>query len=210
MRISLSRPAVAVALLSSVALAMSASAAPAAPVVIEDVASDANLLNPQIFNVPAAGNGQATPVGSQAGFDINSVTLTNTYTKGKKPTCTGFTMEMKLAAPPADSGRFRLSGDTPTNTAFFIIEYDSGQKTSEIRFGGEGQDEVHTLATPVKIVGNTLVFTITSKDMKAIGEKPGQEISAMQATTTLSAQGLLFFPIFDKAPGGDKTFKMCG
>lgn len=206
---SLLRPSLAVALLSSVALALSASAAPAGPTVIEDLSGDANLLNTQILNVPAAGNGQAGP-GSQAGFDIQSVTFSNTYTKGKKPTCTGFTMEMKLGAAPAADGRFRLSGDTPTNTAFFIIEYDSGQNTSEIRYGGAGQDEVHTLATPAKVVGTTLVFTVTAKDMKAIGEKPGQEISAMQATTTASVEGMLFFPIFDKAPGGDKTFKMCG
>lgn len=203
------RPLLAAGLAGSVALALSASAAPA-PTVVDDIAGDANLLNTQILNVPATGNGVATPVGNQAGFDIQRVTFQNTLKKGKKPVCTGFTMTMKLGAPPADNGRFRMSGDTPTNDNFFIIEYDSGLKTSEIRYGGGDADETHSLITPAKIAGDTITFTVTTKDMAAIGEKPGQVISAINATTTYSAEGILFFPIFDKAPGGEKTFKMCG
>ncbi|HVE74558.1 MAG TPA: hypothetical protein VNA30_05640 [Mycobacteriales bacterium] len=221
MSASRTRSGLALAAAAAVLLAGSAAAAPPAkqaPVVITDIPSDANMINSQIL-VASPNNGVATPVGSQPGFDIVSVTFANTLLttvtgKGKKKKtvteCTGFTMAMKLSGPPADSGRFRMSADTPTNTNFYIIEYDSGQKTSEIRYGGAGQDEVHTLGTPVKVVGDTILFTITAKDMKAIGDKPGDLITAMNATTTYSAQGLLYFPIFDKAPGGEASFKMCG
>ena len=205
------RSAAALAVAATAALAVGASAAPAGSVVLEDTAGDANLLNTQIFNVPQAGNGVAGP-GSQAGLDIVKVELKNTYEKAKKgraAACTGVQMVMTLSGPPADSSRFRLSADTEVNTAFFIIEHDSGTGETGIRYGGPGQDETLALK-PAVVKGSTITWTITRRNLKSIGEEPGNVVSAMQATTTHSVEGFVFFPIFDKAPGGDKTFTLCG
>jgi hypothetical protein len=205
------RPALGLALVGATTLALGASAAPAPPTVLEDVAGDANLLNTQILNLPQAGNGVATP-GSQPGVDILKVELKNTYAparKGQPATCTGVTMTMVLSGPPADSSRFRLSGDTAVNSRFFIIEHDSGTGETGIRYGGPGEDETLPLK-PAVVKDSAITWTITPRNLKSIGEEPGNELSALQATTTASVQGVLFFPIFDKAPGGDKTFTLCG
>lgn len=211
MRARLLRPALGLALASAAALALGASAAPAGPTVIEDVAGDANLLNTQVLNLPQAGQGIPTP-GSQAGLDIVKVELKNTWTpakKGKKAACTGFTMTMTLSGPPADSSRFRLSADTEVNTRFFIVEHDTGTGETGIRYGGPGEDETLPLK-PAVVKGSTITWTVTARNLRSLGEEPGNEVTAMQATTTHSVEGFVFFPIFDKAPGGDKTFPLCG
>lgn len=214
MRARVIRPGLVLAMTATAALALGASAAPAGNVAFEDVAGDGNLLNSQIFSVPEAGKGVATP-GSQAGLDILKVELKNTFEpaapakKGKKaPACTGFTMTMTLSGPPAGNSRFRVNNDTPKNSRFFIIEHDSGTKETGIRFGGPGEDNTHDLK-PAVIDGSTITWTVTSKDIKAIGEKPGQAITVEQATTTASPGGVLFFPIFDKAFAENKTFTLC-
>lgn len=216
MRARLIRPGLVLAVTATAALALGASAAPATGVVFEDLAGDGNLLNSQIFNAPEAGKGVATP-GSQAGLDILRVELKNTLApaapakKGKTaaaPTCTGFTMTMTLSGPPAGGSRFRVNNDTPKNSRFFIIEHDSGTKETSIRFGGAGEDNTHDLK-PAVINGSTITWTVTSKDIKAIGEKPGTGITVEQATTTASPGGVLFFPIFDRAFAEDKIFTLC-
>lgn len=216
MRARLVRPGLGLALASACVLALGASAAPATDVAFEDLAGDGNLLNSQILNAPEAGKGVATP-GSQAGLDILKVEYKNTLApaapakKGSKaaaPTCTGFTMTMTLSGPPAGGSRFRVTNDTPKNSRFFIIEHDSGTKETSIRFGGPGEDNTHDLA-PAVITGSAITWTVTSKDIKAIGEKPGTAITVEQATTTASPGGVLFFPIFDRAFAEDKTFTLC-
>ncbi len=216
MRVHLLRPAFGLAVTATAVLALGASAAPAANVVYDDVAGDGNLLNSQILNAPEAGRGVATP-GSQAGLDILKVEYKNTFApsapakKGKKapaPACTGFTATMTLSGAPAGNSRFRLFNDTPKNSRFFIIEHDSGTKRTSIRFGGAGEDNTQDLK-PAVINGSTITWTVTSKDIKAIGEKPGQGITVEQATTTGSPGGVLFFPIFDRAFAEDKTFTLC-
>lgn len=216
MRARLLRPGLVLALTATAALALGASAAPAADVAFEDLAGDGNLLNSQIVNAPQAGKGVATP-GSQAGLDILKVELKNTFVpaapakKGKKtpaPACTGFTMTMTLSGPPAGNSRFRVNNDTPKNSRFFIIEHDTGTKETGIRFGGPGEDNTRDLK-PAVINGSTITWTVTSKDIKAIGEKPGQAVTVEQATTTASPGGVLFFPIFDRAFAEDKTFTLC-
>ena len=216
MRARLIRPGLVLAMTATAALALGASAAPATDVVFEDLAGDGNLLNTQILNVPEAGNGVATP-GSQAGLDILKVELKNTFEpaapakKGKKapaPACTGFTMTMTLSGPAAGNSRYRVNNDTAKNSRFFIIEHDSGTKETGIRFGGDGEDNTRDLK-PAVVAGNTITWTVTSKDIKAIGEKPGAAVTVEQATTTASPGGVLFFPIFDRAFAEDKTFTLC-
>lgn len=213
MRARLIRPGLALALTATAALALGAAAAPSTDVVFEDLAGDGNLLNSQILNAPEAGSGVATP-GSQAGLDILKVELKNTFApsasakKGKAPACTGFTVTMTLSGAPTGNSRFRQFNDTPKNSRFFIIEHDTGTNETGIRFGGDGEDNTHDLK-PALIDGSTITWTVTSKDIKAIGEKPGQKITVEQATTTASPGGVLFFPIFDKAFAEDKAFTLC-
>lgn len=216
MRLRLIRPAIVLALTATAALALGAGAAPSMDVAFDDVAGDGNLLNSQVLNAPEAGKGVATP-GSQAGLDILKVELKNTFepamaakqrNKASARACTGFTMAMTLSGPPASNSRFRLNNDTPKNSRFFIIEYDSGTKATGIRFGGAGEDNTRDL-TPAVINGSTITWTVTSKDIKAIGEKPGQAITVEQASTTGSPGGVLFFPVFDKAFAENKIFTLC-
>jgi hypothetical protein len=212
MHARLLRPALGLALVSTGVLALGAAAAPA-PTVIEDIAGDANLLNTQIVNHPAAGNGVAGP-GTQAGLDILKVELKNTFAPAAKksktpPACTGFTVKMTLSGPPAGDSRFRLSADTEVNTDFFIIEHDTGTGETSIRYGGPGEDETMLIKGAV-VAGSTITWNVTSKQVKSLGEEPGAVMSALLATTTASVEGLLFFPIFDKVSGGDKTFTICG
>ncbi len=219
MRAALLRPALGLAVTATAVLALGATAAPATNVVYDDVAGDGNLLNSQTLNAPAAGRGVATP-GSQAGLDILKVEYKNTFApsapakKGKKapaPACTGFTVTMTLSGAPAGGSRFRLFNDTPKNSRFFIIEQDTRTNMASIRFGGAGEDNLRDLK-PAVIKGSTITWTVTSKDIKAIGEKPGQAITVEQATTTASINlvaASLFFPIFDRAFAEDKTFTLC-
>lgn len=199
------RLALALALLGTGAFAATATAAPAKPTVVKDIAGDANLLHAQVINFAPADGGVATP-GSQAGFDIVSTELKNTFDATGR--CTGFTMVMTLSGPPAADARFRLSGDTAVNTDFFIVEHDTGTGETGIRYGGPGQDETLALK-PAVVKGSTITWTVTDKQLKSIGEAPGNVVSLLQATTTVSVEGLLFFPIVDKAPGGESTFTFC-
>lgn len=87
-----------------------------------DPANDANGINSQLLNVPAAPHSTPTPVGSQAYADVLSVLWENTTVKGKP----GFKVTTTLSAaptPPAGTVLvYRMLG-TPTDCGFFGVVY---------------------------------------------------------------------------------------
>lgn len=178
--------------------------------VIEDVVGDANLLNTQFTNVPAAGSGIATP-GSQPGLDIIKVELNNTFAPAAKDAgaagCTGFQTVMTLSGPPAAGSRFRIAGRSDVNNRFFVIAHDSGTKETSIRYGGANEDVTRDLE-PAEVKGSTITWTISSTDIRRIGEKRGSAVTLREAATSFSTDGF-FLPVFDKALAGGKTFTLC-
>lgn len=207
MRARLLRPALGLAAVSTAVLALGAGAAPKA-LVIEDLAGDANALNDQGTGLEG-GPGQATPV-QYAPTDIVKTTLVNTYA-GKK--CTGFTMTMEFAdaVDPSASVIYRLLGTTTKNDGIFQIYFNNGAAdggSTEIRHGAGDADATFPLKNPAKISGKTITWTITDREIKSFGDKPGSKIMDMTAEVRVSS-GVSFVPVVDQA-ATDKSFVMCG
>lgn len=206
MRVRLLRPALGLALVSAAVLAVGAGAA-SKPLVLEDVAGDANALNDQGFGLGVDDN--ATPI-QYAPTDIVKATLANTVVK---KACTGFTFTMEFAEPvdPSASVIYRLLGSTTKNDAIFQIYLNNGAAAggeTEVRHGSGDEDNTFPLKTPAKIDGKTITFTVTTRDMKTFGDKPGNRILDITAEVRVSS-GVSFVPVVDQV-ASDKTFAMCG
>jgi hypothetical protein len=205
-RARLLRPALGLAAVSTAVLALGASSA-AKPLVLEDVAGDANALNDQGFGAGVDDN--ATPV-SEAAADIVKATLANTMV-GKK--CTGFTVTMEMAGDvdPSLPAIYRLLGNTTKNDGIFQIYLNNGAAAggeSEIRHGAGEEDNTFPMRTPAKVAGKTITFTISDKEMKAFGDKPGNKITDFSLEVRGSS-GVSFVPVIDQLVT-DKSFVMCG
>lgn len=206
MRAHLLRPALGLALAGSVVLALGAGAA-SKPLVLEDVAGDANALNDQGFGAGVDNN--STPI-QYAPTDIVKATLANTVVKKK---CTGFTftIEFAEAVDPSASVIYRLLGTTTRNDGIFQIYLNNGAAAggeTEIRHGAGEEDNTFPLKTPAKVDGKTITFTITDREMKTFGDKPGNKIMDMTVEVRVSS-GVSFVPVVDQLVT-DKTFAMCG
>jgi hypothetical protein len=221
-RSRLLRPALGLALLSSGVLALGASAAPTGSVLIEDVAGDANLLNSQFISDPTGNGGVATP-GSQPGLDIVKVELKNTFAAAGKDGqsasagCTGFTMSMTLGGPPAKNSVFQMYATTKRNSRFFLIEHNTATNETAIRYGGNVEQGLSyggpsvNKALPLKganIDGNTIIWTVTKRDIRKVNEKPGSVVNLAEAETMLEANTGIN-PVVDRAPAAEKTFTIC-
>ena len=211
MRVRSMRLALGLALAGGFVLAAAASAAPAGPVVFEDVAGDGNMLNTQLFPVPAAGPGIATP-GSQPGLDIVKVELMNMFSPpteaAKVAACRGFQVVMTLSGPPEAKSRFSTSGRFGANR-FFVLDYDSGTKETSISYrdhGGHG-DNTATLK-PAVVRGSTITWTLSSRDISGIGQRRGSVATLKESVTSFSTDGFLL-PVVDRALAADKTFTIC-
>lgn len=207
MRARLLRPALGLALASCGILALGATAAPK-PVVVEDKAGDANMLNDQGFGLGFDNN--ATPI-QHAPTDIVKATLANTF-KGKE--CTGFTYTMEFSGDVSSSASviYRLLAATTKND-FIQIYFNNGVAgggATQIRYRSGDTNERFDLKTPAKIDGKKLVFTITAKEIKAFGEKPGGKIFDLVPEVRFST-GVSFFPVIDQAVAEEgKFFTICG
>ena len=207
------RPVVAasVAVVAAVTLNGASAATASNTVVLEDTVGDANFLNSQILVNDPSGAGTATP-GSQAGNDITKVEFASTFappkSKKAKPVCNGFTITWNLSGPPTSNSRYRMSAATAVNDNFFLFDYDTAIGTTEIRYGGGSDDTTIDATVPAKVEGSKITFTVTETDLKAIGETLKSVVLAPTASSTVSVQGLLYFPIYDKVPAG-KDFTIC-
>lgn len=222
MRARLLRPGLVLAAVSTCVLALGASAAPTGPVIIEDIAGDANLLNSQFVSDPTGNRGIATP-GSQPGLDIVKVELKNTFPAAGKDGqsasagCTGFTMSMTFSSPPAKNSRFQMSATTKRNSRFFLIEHNSATNETSIQYGGRveqglsyGGESVNKTRRlkAANIDGNTITWTVTKMDIRKVREEPGSVVNLAEAVTMLEANTGLN-PVFDRAPAEGKTFTIC-
>jgi hypothetical protein len=207
MHARLLRPALGLAAVSTGLLALGATAAPK-PLVLTDIAGDANALNDQGLGQGVDNN--ATPV-SEAAADIVKTTLANTF-KGKK--CTGFTITMEMAGDvdPSLPAIYRLLGNTTKNDGIFQIYLNNGaiaDGESEIRHGAGEEDASFPMKNPAKIAGKTITFTVTDKEIKAFGDKPGNKITDFSMEVRGSS-GVSFVPVIDQLDASDKSFTMCG
>lgn len=194
MRARLVRPAVGVALLSAIALSMSASAA-TAPLVLKDPKGDAN------------GADLGPGPGSQDSKDIISLTLAPLPGK----TCTGYTAVMELAAPPSSNTLYRVFGTTAVNTSSFWLSYNNNPvsgTTTSLR-ASDGTAKTIQLATPAKVEGTKVTITVLEKDLKAAGEKLSAVSILGVSGDVRTSSGLLFAPQWDRTADADKPFKVC-
>lgn len=207
MRARLLRPGLGLALASSALLAISASGA-VKPLVLEDKAGDANALNDQGFG--AGFDNNATPV-QYAPTDLVKTTIANTMA-GK--TCSGFSIKMEFAeaVDPSASVIYRLLGKTTKNDSIFQIYLNNGAASAgetEVRYGAGDEDESFALKTPAKVDGKTITFTVSAKEMKAFGDKPGNKILDPVVEVRVSS-GVSFVPVVDQIDATGKSFAMCG
>jgi hypothetical protein len=197
-RVTSARPTLLVALVSligalvfagtGVATASDAYGPNGAPYILTltDVKGDANAINGQSL-VDGLGNHGGLPV-YKANADILSITLASTGMKTEFKgetvfTCTGFTATMKLSAPlhewdesntsPDAGAHYRVAGVGVANTAAFWLRYqtDSSGTHSWLSYSDGTHAGGRSLRTAVKLDGNTIVFTVTESDLKAVGEK---------------------------------------
>lgn len=207
MHARLLRPALGLAAVGTAVLALGATAA-VKPLVLTDISGDANALNDQGFGAGVDNN--ATPV-SETSADIVKATLANTVVRKK---CTGFTLTMEFAGDvdPSLPAIYRLLGTTTKNDGIFQIYLNNGALAggeTEVRHGAGDADETFPLRTPAKVAGKTITFTVTDRDMKAFGDKPGNKILAPVLEVRLSS-GVSFVPVIDQLDASDKSFAMCG
>jgi hypothetical protein len=204
------RPALGLALVAVASVALHAHAAGASGLALTDVKGDANALNGQgvIDGTPDT----ATDPVSYAGLDFTKVTLANQGASAK--TCKGFTLTMEFAGPVSrtDPAIYRLIGATNVNDGVFQIYLNDGLVAggvTEVRYGAGEADESFELSTPAKVDGNKITITVTKREMKAFGDKPGDVISSIVMDTRVSS-GRSFVPQVDTIEATDKTFRMCG
>ena len=206
MRARLLRPALGLALASTAVLALGASGA-VKPLVLEDVAGDSNALNGQGF-APVDNN--STPI-HHGPTDLVKTTIANTMA-GK--TCSGFTIKMEFAedVDPSASVIYRLLGTTTKNDGIFQIYFNNGAAAngeSEIRHGAGEEDNTFPMKTPAKVDGKTITLTVSAKEMKAFGDKPGNKIIDPTIEVRVSS-GVSFVPVVDQIDATGKSFAMCG
>lgn len=212
MRARLLRPALGLAAVSTAVLALSASAAPNA-ITLEDVKGDANAVNGQGLE-PGAGD-NAGPV-QKADSDLVSVAFASTGTtktvKGKKTfTCTGFTATVELGAPAGSNAVYRVLGLGVTNASQFWLQYNNAPTgvTTAMRHN-DGAAKTTPLATPAKLEGNKIVFTVLEKDLKAAGEKLASFKMSSLGADTRTSTGAATVPAWDTIdPDEAKSFAPC-
>lgn len=181
-------------------------AAAGKPLVLEDVAGDANALNDQGFGAGMDNN--STPI-SYAPTDLVKATLANTVVAKK---CTGFTVQMEFAEAVDASVIYRLLGKTTNNDRIFQLYLNNGAAAggeSQIRHGSGDSDNTFPMKTPAKVDGKTITFTVSAREMKSFGDKPGAEITDFTVEVRVSS-GVSSVPVVDQIDAGDKSFTMCG
>ena len=204
MRPRLLRSATGLAFVSAAVLSLSASAA-TKPLVLKDAAGDANAVNGQ--GVVSGQNGQTGP-GSQPGKDVLSLTMAPLPGKN----CTGYTAVVELAAAPTSNTVYRVLGNTATNASLFWLQYDNnpvGGTTSRLRYNDGSGSKSIDLATPVKVDGSKLLFTVLEKDLKAANEKLAAIKIEAPGVDVRSSTGVATVPSWDVLPAADQSFKVC-
>lgn len=211
----LTRPALVVAAAAVLLLGLNAEASQK-PVSWTDQSGDANGTDYLFLDsgLPAPLNKGIAGPGSDAGRDVIKTEMANTWVKqGKKTVCTGFTATITFSAPPTVASTiYRVQGKSETNPLFILLEHDTTDDSTDIRYGTMTQTDDHTIATqkPVKVVGNKLIWTITMKDITNIDEKAGSVMTDLGAEISGSVKGLLLLPVYDLAPApADTTFTFC-
>jgi hypothetical protein len=212
----LTRPAIAVAAACVLTLSLTAHAAKP-PLSWADQPGDANGTDWVFLDsgLPAPLDKGRPGPGSDAGRDIVKVEMANTWVKqGKKTVCTGFTATVTFSAPPTVASTiYRVHGKSETNPLFILLEHDTTDGSTDIRYGTKTQTDDHTIATqkPVKVVGNKLIWTITTKDITNIDEKVGSVMTDLYGEISGSVKGLLLLPVYDiaPAPAGSDAFTFC-
>ena len=200
MRARLLRPAAGLALLSAVALSLSASAA-TKPLVLTDPKGDASLTD------QGTGTFGRAPGPSQDSKDV--VSLTMAPLAGKK--CTGYTVVVELAGAPSGNTVYRVLGTTAKNTSLFWLQYDNnpvnGTRT-QLRFS-DGTSRAIALSTPAKVDGSKITFTVLEKDVKEAGEKLATLKVDAPGVDIRSSTGVATVPSYDTLENEDKSFKVC-
>lgn len=148
------------------------------PLVVKDLAGDANFVNGQGGLLPADPGSFATPV-QDAGSDIISFTLTR-KDNGRK--VTALVAKLTLAAAPASERNFRIRMSSPECSTYFI-EYDSSTALGASASLRENCDPDSPTAAfnPIDAVvsGSTITWTIP------INSLPGD----VKLGTVLEVQG---------------------
>ena len=213
-------------------LTMSAQAAPTkapAPLVMTDTVGDGNGLNAQGFLTGGAGpvsaEGNATPA-DVAAVDIRNVTIAPTGTlstkkvRGKKVTtfdCTGFTATIDLGAAPLTTGAlYRITASATVNGLFWL-EYHIApgfDPETVLRYTDTPEalppNDKNLDIAPVKIVGTKLVFTVTNKNLKAVGERAGHITLSAFGADIRANSGVITAPILDQLiTDGSQSYKVC-
>ena len=179
------RLALALAVAAVVAGAASAGAAGPAPVVLTDLAGDANGINDQ--GVVPQSVEFATAPASYGGLDFTRVSLTSV---GTAKACRGFILSMEFAAPvdPSVPAIYRLQGDADGNGVFQIYLDNAVGHGSQavVRHGVGDEDRTTPLRTPARITGNKIQFIVTAADLKVFHGKAGTMIASLNADTRLT------------------------
>lgn len=199
------------------------------PLVITDDTGDANLISDQglISGTPVPAGTKTDPA-SVGQFDIKSITVAATGGMASKKVgrktvkyfnCTGYTATLELAGAPLAQGTlYRLQASTPLHATYWLEWSNEASGTSQttLRF----TDEAATLGTtsipiaPAKVVGTKIVFTVTSGNIKASGEKLGKAILSgfgADVRNNLKAQGTgATVPMWDQLKtDGSQAWKVC-
>jgi hypothetical protein len=158
------RTVVVLALVAAFALATGASGASPTTVRIADVAGDANAVNGQFDEVPF---GNVSGPVQRPDADVLSVTFAPTRAAGR---CTGFTVAIELAAPAAENTIYRVLS-SPAKFSNFWLEYDASVLgTRTVIYVSDPETAKTTVIAPARLVGNTIVITVTAKDLETAGE----------------------------------------
>ncbi|MDP3711095.1 MAG: hypothetical protein Q8R60_01255 [Mycobacteriales bacterium] len=216
----LTRPALALAAVAALAVGLVPAQAAQGPVVLTDVAGDANGVNGQGL-VDGGPNNMATAPASMASMDIVSVTLTNTGTtrkvkQGKKVVsvfdCTGFTATLELGAAPFQSAIYRVTGTAPVNVGTWWLTFtnDATGALGQVQYSADGADPLAggVVDVPVKVEGSKVTWTVSKGVIKTTGEKLGFDWSGIGAHSRVIA-GVATVPLIDDTPA-ETFFKPCG
>lgn len=142
---------------------------------IVDQTGDANGLNDQGEDVSPAS--AQTPVDYSAA-DITSATFASTFArKGRKVVPTGFTVTLALAAAPSTQLVYRVTAASASCTSlFFEYETAADATVGKARCAGLPSSTPVPI-TGVKVVGNTIVWTVPASSIPA-----GTTLSNLQAS----------------------------
>ncbi len=165
----------------------------AKPLVVKDVAGDANGLGGQ-FGVPTPADNTSTPA-SVKDADILSFTLAR-LDDGK--TVKGLRATLTLAAPPAQGRDYRIRMSAPGCTTYYL-EYEyfpalGGQ--GEIRDTCDGGASATFTPVDAAVVGNSIVWTVT-KGAFTGGVKIGTLLQVHGAEASVETAAI--FPTLDSA-----------